>query len=211
MDFALNIQGLQVNLVYLNQFRVYVRGRARSFKIDLSRSCQRVLFSKTNEAVRHQFHIHSQNLAAWPNSRVSGKMQFRHWGKPLHINLRMFCTSMLVDFCAPLINTKGNAQKKTRTSMTLDRFQSLCDLVFVGPTAMLVACCGVPIYVTVRVSFKMNLNISCFYSGGNLVKPICHIFHYLIFQWWFPAGCLCMVLYLFLPMFASVFLLSHKV
>ena len=80
---------------------------------------------------------------------------------------------MLVDFCAPLINTKGNAQKKNRTSMTLDRFQSLCDLEFsyipfVGPTAMLVACCGVPIYVTVRVSFKMNLNISCFYSGGQL-------------------------------------------
>ena len=76
--------------------------------VHLSGSC----FSKTNEAVRHQFHIHSQNLAAWPNSRVSGKMQFGHWGKPLHINLRMFCTSMLVDFCAPLINTKGNAQKK---------------------------------------------------------------------------------------------------
>ena len=32
MDFALNMQGLWMKLVYLNQFVVYVRGRAHVFQ-----------------------------------------------------------------------------------------------------------------------------------------------------------------------------------
>ena len=116
---------------------------------------------------------------------------------------------MFVDFC-DFFNLP--ATQKSRPSMTLDRFQSLWPGVLIHVHLLVPPCqCFFGVFpstlISVRVSFKVNVESHVFHSGGQLGQT--NLSHFSLstvtyLQSWFIARGVWILPYLFLPMPASV-------